>query len=136
MGVIAVLAGAVRVSRPYLYLALGETLTERAGRVNVALDGTLVLGAIAPFATSYLTGSPSLLFGDAFALGPALHTLGITSGYYLFNAAPDFFTLALLIWASRPRAALTGAPRELSISRWSRRPQPWKLSACPSGSVP
>lgn len=296
---IAVLGGAVRVSTPYLFVALGETLTERAGRVNLGLEGTLVLGAMAAFATSYLTGSPwlgvlaagmaglclgalhaaicnlprvndiavgialfvfgtglafylgkdfiqpragmlpglplgawseipavqsaleisplfllgmalafflrwalantrwglllrmagenaeagralglsvprirlaataaggflsgiggaflslyypgnwneglssgqglmavalvifarwdpvrcfwaSLLFGGATALGPALQTVGITSGYYLFNAAPYVLTLLLLVWASSPREALAGAPRELSISR-------------------
>lgn len=296
---IAVLGGAVRVSTPYLFVALGETLTERAGRVNLGLEGTLVLGAMTAFATSVLTGSPwlgvlaagfaglclgalhavicnlprvndiavgialfvfgtglafylgkdfiqpraemlpglplgdwseipaiqsaleisplfllgialaffldwalrrtrwglllrmagenaeagralglsvprirlaataaggflsgiggaflsldypgnwneglssgqglmavalvifarwnpircfwaSLLFGGATALGPALQTVGISSGYYLFNAAPYMLTLLLLIWASSPRETLVGAPRELSISR-------------------
>ena len=296
---IAVLGGAVRVSTPYLFVALGETLTERAGRVNLGLEGTLVLGAMAGFAVSFLTGSPwlgvlaggiagtglgalhalicnlprvndiavgialfvfgtglafylgkdyihpraemlpgiplgtwfdslaiqsaleisplffigaalavglrwalfntrwglllrmagdnaeagralglsvnrirlfataaggflsgiggaflslyypgswneglssgqglmavalvifarwdpvrcfwaSLVFGGATALGPALQTVGITSGYYLYNAAPYIITLALLVWVSNPREALQGAPRELSISR-------------------
>ena len=36
----------------------------------------------------------SLLFGGAGALGPALQSVGVTSGYYLFNAAPYFLTLA------------------------------------------
>jgi ABC-type uncharacterized transport system permease subunit len=296
---IAVLGGAVRVSTPYLYVALGETLTERAGRVNLGLEGTLVLGAMSGFAVSFLTGSPwlgvlaagiagtglgalhamicnlprvndiavgialfvfgtglafylgkdyiqpraemlpgiplgawsdspaiqsaleisplfligvvlafvlrwalfntswglllrmagenaeagralglsvnrirlaataaggflsgiggaflslyypgswneglssgqglmavalvifarwdpvrcfwaSLVFGGATALGPALQTVGITSGYYLFNAAPYNLTLALRVWVSNAREALQGAPRELSISR-------------------
>jgi simple sugar transport system permease protein len=30
----------------------------------------------------------SLLFGGATALGPALQSVGVTSGYYLFNATP------------------------------------------------
>ena len=37
----------------------------------------------------------SLLFGGASALGPALQSVGITSGYYLFNAAPYILTLAI-----------------------------------------
>ena len=36
----------------------------------------------------------SLLFGGAAALGPALQSVGFTSGYYLFNAAPYVLTLA------------------------------------------
>src|SRR2546429_1684171 len=55
---IAVVGGAIRVSTPYLLVGLGETLTEKSGRVNLGLEGTLVLGAMSAFATSYLSGSP------------------------------------------------------------------------------
>jgi simple sugar transport system permease protein len=59
----------------------------------------------------------SLLFGGASALGPALQTVGVTAGYYLYSAAPYVLTLVLLIYSSSPRHALAGAPSELSISR-------------------
>jgi len=59
----------------------------------------------------------SLLFGGATALGPALQSVGITSNYYLYGAAPYALTLALLVWSSSPKQALAGAPSELSISR-------------------
>ena len=36
----------------------------------------------------------ALLFGAAGALGPALQSVGITQGYYFFNAAPYILTLA------------------------------------------
>src|SRR4029077_2982384 len=57
---LAVVAGAIRVSTPYLLVSLGETLTEKSGRVNLGLEGPLVLGAMSAFATCYLTGSPWL----------------------------------------------------------------------------
>src|SRR6266705_5543009 len=57
---IAVLGGAVRVSTPFLFVSLGECITERAGRINLGLEGTLVMGAMCAYATSYLTGSPWL----------------------------------------------------------------------------
>jgi len=273
---IAVVGGAIRVSTPYLYVSLGETLTEKSGRVNLGLEGTLVMGAMSGYAISYLTGSPwlgvlvaggigagfgllhaaicnlprvndiavgialflfglgawsaypqiraafeinalfvagivlaltlrwvfantrwglvvrtagdnadaaralgyslrgvrtlatmaggflagvggsflslyypgtwneglssgqglmaialvifarwnpihcfwvSLLFGAATALGPALQSIGYTSNYYLFNAAPYALTLVLLVWSSSPRHALFGAPSELTISK-------------------
>jgi simple sugar transport system permease protein len=59
----------------------------------------------------------ALLFGGAGALGPALQSVGITSGYYLFNAAPYVVTLAIMIATCSPRRALAGAPGELSITR-------------------
>jgi simple sugar transport system permease protein len=59
----------------------------------------------------------SLLFGGAGALGPALQSVGITSGYYLFGAAPYLVTLGIMIATCSPRRSLAGAPGELSINR-------------------
>ena len=59
----------------------------------------------------------SLLFGGAGALGPALQSVGVTSGYYLFNAAPYFLTLAIMLLTSSSEHRLSGAPSELSITR-------------------
>jgi ABC-type uncharacterized transport system permease subunit len=59
----------------------------------------------------------ALLFGGAGSLGPALQSVGITSGYYLYNAAPYVLTLAIMIATCSPRRTLAGAPGELSIVR-------------------
>jgi len=59
----------------------------------------------------------SLLFGGAGALGPALQAMGVTSGYYLFNAAPYVLTLGILIATCSPNRTLAGAPGELSLVR-------------------
>lgn len=59
----------------------------------------------------------ALLFGAAGALGPALQSVGVTSGYYLSYAAPFVLTLVVLILSSSKSGALTGAPRELSITK-------------------
>lgn len=56
----------------------------------------------------------SLAFGGAAALGPALQSVGVTSGYHLFNAAPYILTLAIMIVTCSPKRTLTGAPAELS----------------------
>src|SRR6267143_1569189 len=271
---IAVLGGAVRVSTPFLFVSLGECITERSGRINLGLEGNLVMGAMCAYGTSYLTGSPwlgvlaagfagallgtghafylgkpliepsapilpaidfgawsdvpqvraalrinvlfligvamapvlywafrttrwgllirtagessdaaramgysvlwirlratvvggflagiggsflslfypgswneglssgqgitavalvifarwdpmlclwaSLAFGGAAALGPALQSVGVTSGYHLFNAAPYILTLVIMIITCSPKRTLTGAPAELSITR-------------------
>src|SRR5438876_12374181 len=57
---IAVFGGAIRVGTPFLFVSLGECLTEKSGRVNLGLEGTLVMGAMTAYAVSYLTGSPWL----------------------------------------------------------------------------
>jgi ABC-type uncharacterized transport system permease subunit len=71
---IAVIGGAIRISTPYLFVSLGETLTEKSGRVNLGLEGTLVMGAMSGFAVAYLTGSPWL---GVVAAGIAGSSLGL-----------------------------------------------------------
>jgi len=57
---VALLAGALRVSTPFLFVSLGECLTEKSGRINLGNEGALVLGAMIAYAGSYETGSPWL----------------------------------------------------------------------------
>ena len=75
---VAVLGGAIRVGTPFLFVSLGECLTEKSGRINLGLEGVLVLSATAGFAGSSLTGSPwagVMLAGEAGALLAMLHGL-------------------------------------------------------------
>jgi ABC-type uncharacterized transport system permease subunit len=72
----AMLGGAIRVSTPFMFVALGECLTEKSGRVNLGLEGTLVFGAMVAYAMSYHTGSPwigVLAAGCAGSLLGAMH---------------------------------------------------------------
>jgi simple sugar transport system permease protein len=57
---VGILGGALRVSTPFLFVSLGETLTEKSGRVNLGLEGTLIMGAMAGYGMSAVTGSPWL----------------------------------------------------------------------------
>jgi simple sugar transport system permease protein len=52
------LAGSVRLGGPLLLAATGEIYSERSGVVNVGIEGTILLGALASFLASLLTGSP------------------------------------------------------------------------------
>jgi simple sugar transport system permease protein len=55
---VAMVAGSLRVSTPFLFVSLGECLTEKSGRINLGNEGVLVLGAMVAYATSYHTGNP------------------------------------------------------------------------------
>src|SRR6266853_139490 len=55
---IGVLAGAVRGGTPFLLVSLGECLTEKSGKINLGLEGVLLLGAMSAYAVSYKTGNP------------------------------------------------------------------------------
>ncbi len=57
---LAIVAGTLRGSAPFLFVSLGECLTEKAGKINLGLEGTLLTGAMTAYAVSYLTKSPWL----------------------------------------------------------------------------
>ena len=72
---LGVVGGAIRISTPFLFVSLGECLTEKSGRVNLGLEGTLVMGAMAAYGVSYLSGSPWFGVLTAGAAGVALGAL-------------------------------------------------------------
>ncbi|NBV21882.1 MAG: ABC transporter permease [Proteobacteria bacterium] len=76
--VLGILAGAVRGGTPFLLVSLGECLTEKSGKINLGLEGTLLMGAMSAYAVSYKTGSPWAGVAAAGATGAlmgALHAL-------------------------------------------------------------
>lgn len=54
------LLSTVRMATPILIVALAELYSERAGLVNIGLDGIMAFGALIGFLVSYTTGSPFL----------------------------------------------------------------------------
>jgi len=50
----------IRMATPILLVALAELYSERAGLVNIGLDGIMTFGALAGFMICYLTGDPYL----------------------------------------------------------------------------
>ena len=54
---LAFLAAVLRISVPYVLAALGGTWSERAGIINIALEGLLLTGAFAATIGAYASGS-------------------------------------------------------------------------------
>ncbi|KQO12273.1 ABC transporter permease [Acidovorax sp. Leaf76] len=70
-----IVGGALRVGVPFLFVSLGECLTEKSGRINLGLEGVLVLSAMTAFGGAYLTGSPWLGVLAGATAGAVLATL-------------------------------------------------------------
>lgn len=66
---IPILAAAIRSGTPVLYAVLGELLTERAGVMNLGLEGVMLVGAFAGFSATRATGNPYIGLLAAFAAG-------------------------------------------------------------------
>jgi general nucleoside transport system permease protein len=95
----AILLTIITASTPLVIAALGELVTERAGVLNLGVEGMMIMGAVCAFAVTQMTGSPyigllagiaggatfSLLFGfltltlvaNQVATGLALTILGL-----------------------------------------------------------
>lgn len=127
---LAVLGGALRVSTPFLFVSLGECLTEKSGRINLGLEGVLVMGAMSGYAVSYQTGNPwlgvlaagfaGLLLGVLHAAVcslPRVNDIAVGIGLMLFGTGVAFFLGKPLV---QPKAPLLPA---LELGAWSASPQ-------------
>ena len=62
---VALLAAAVRMAAPLIFAAIGETMCEHAGVINVGLEGTMLIGAWSAFMGMYYSGSVLVGVGAA-----------------------------------------------------------------------
>ncbi len=127
---LAVLGGAIRISTPFLFVSLGECVTEKSGRVNLGLEGTLVMGAMGAYGISYLTGSPWLGVLAAGTVGvllgalhawlcgrPRVNDIAVGIALMLFGVGLAFFLGKPLIGPSAPHLP------SIPLGWWSRSAQ-------------
>jgi general nucleoside transport system permease protein len=69
------LAAAVALAAPLLFAALGETISENAGVINIHLEGMMLMGAFTGVYGAQLSGSTAIGFLCAIAGGVALAAL-------------------------------------------------------------
>ena len=71
----AELASIIAAASPLIYAVVGETITEKAGVINLSLDGSIMLSAMTGFAASFITGSVWLGFGAAVVVSALIAAL-------------------------------------------------------------
>ena len=124
----AIVGGALRVGVPFLFVSLGECLTEKSGRINLGLEGVLVLSAMAGFGGAYLSSSPwvgvlvaacagaalALLHGVLCSL-PRVNDVATGIALMLFGTGLAFYLGKPLI---QPQAAQLPAHRPRRLERF------------------
>ncbi|MEJ5225469.1 MAG: ABC transporter permease [Anaerolineales bacterium] len=63
------LAGVLAAAAPVLFAVIGETISERAGVINLSMNGTILLAAMGSFAVAVHTGSLALGFLTGMLIG-------------------------------------------------------------------
>lgn len=71
----SVLAGAILSGTPVLYATLGEVVEERSGIVNLGLEGVMLVGAVAGFASTVHSGQAAIGLLAGATSGAALNML-------------------------------------------------------------
>ncbi len=137
--VIGVLSGAVRGGTPFLLVSVGECLTEKSGKINLGLEGTLLMGAMSAYAIAYKTGSPwfgvvaaagaGALLGAVHALlvsRPKVNDIAAGIAMLIFGSGVAFFFGKPYIQPTAPQ--LPAIP----LGAWSSAPQiQAALKICP-----
>lgn len=71
----SILTIALRAGTSLVYATIGETYTERAGILNLGLEGIMLMGAVSSFAAAYYTGSLVLALLVALLVGALMSGL-------------------------------------------------------------
>ncbi len=92
------LASAVALSAPLLFASLGELVSERAGVINIELEGMMLAGAFAGVLGAYSSGSAAIGFCAA-ALGGLIVAVlhGVTCFVFLVNQVVSGVVLNILV---------------------------------------
>jgi simple sugar transport system permease protein len=77
IGLQALLQATVRMAAPLTFTAVGETYGERAGVINIGLEGLMLIGAVTAYAVAFASGNVWL---GVFAAGLAAATFGVLFG--------------------------------------------------------
>ncbi len=97
----AIVVSIIAAATPLLFAALGELVTEKSGVLNLGVEGMMLLGAVASFATAIATGSfiiaiiVGALAGALMSLVFAVLTLSLLANQVATGLALTIFGVGL-----------------------------------------
>jgi simple sugar transport system permease protein len=114
----SILITIITASTPLVIASLGELVTERAGVLNLGVEGMMVMGAVCAFAASQMTGSPYLgiivgiVAGAAISLLFAFLTLTLVANQVATGLALTILGLGLSGMIGEPYVGMQGVKLE------------------------
>lgn len=124
----AFLEGTVRTATPLALAALGETVVERSGVINIGLEGAIIAGAFGGFVSAGLAGTwagfaGAAIAGAFIAFLLALFAIRLRADQIISGTALSLFSLGLTATLYRQIYGATGAA--LSIPTMGVTRIPW-----------
>jgi ABC-type uncharacterized transport system permease subunit len=110
-----------RLATPLIFAATGEAICERAGVLNIGIEGMMLIGAFFGFAATYATGDLALGFGSGMASGLlaavvfAVFAVTIKANQIVVGVAINLLGLGLTSFLFRTYFVSTG--RGVDIAR-------------------
>jgi len=102
------LSGSILAGTPLLYATLGEVISERAGMINLGLEGVMLMGAVVGFSTTVNTGNAVL---GVFAAALAGALFNMVFGFLVIGRRANQLASGLaLMFCGVGLSALLGAP--------------------------
>lgn len=91
---IPLLAASIRIATPLVFASLGEAVAERAGLLNVSVEGMMALGAICGFLAAFWSGNPLIAFAVAMVAGTVS---GLIFGYLTVVRGADQIVTGIVL---------------------------------------
>jgi len=120
------LTAALRLATPIALAAMAGTLSERAGVINIGLEGKLLAGAFAAVYVTYVTGAPWLGVLAAMAAGMlvglllGLFAIRLRADHVVAGVGINILLLGLTTWLLQVVWGGRGtSPAVTSLPRWS-----------------
>ncbi|MCQ3810787.1 MAG: ABC transporter permease [Acidimicrobiia bacterium] len=123
--IIATLASGIRLAVPFLLAALGEAVGQRAGVLNLGVEGVMLIGAFAAYYTALESGSAAFGLLVGLAVGAIMGLIyafitvvmhaeqGISGiGIYLFGLGFTDLLFQKLVGTPKPISGLQARPFE------------------------
>lgn len=112
----SILAATWRMATPILYAAVGEVFSEKAGVINIGLEGVMLIGAFSAYSVAFESGSlwlglvVAIIAGILSGLIFAFFTITIKANQIVVGAAFNMIGLGITGFLYRSMYAVSAVP--------------------------
>ena len=126
---VAILTATLRIATPLILAALGGCFSERAGVVNVALEGIMAFGAFAAVVGSYVTGSAwigllvAIVIGGLLAYIHAMFSVDIKANQVISGTALNLLASGATVYLLQVIFKAAGSSKKVTkLPEWGMYP--------------